>query len=592
MMKKILTVSLLFLLVFLFAAPAMASTTGNIAVTNNISVNINGSTNGSGVYEGAITITGASGTNKTVNFTDDSDIVAFGAAVKSGNTITVPVTVTQKVVEQSITINATGDTNNIGNYRTIILTVPAYLCADGHAWGEWEVVAAPTCTSTGEEIRECQNYHNHVSETRSIDALGHDFESDGGTVVTAPTCEDGGYTTCTCQREDCDYSEIIDEIEATGHVGETYDVITLEATCAATGLKDVYCEDCDAKLEADVEVAIDADNHAGETYDEVILAATCIAVGKMGTYCSDCDELLESGEIAIDPDTHGDTYEKVITAATCTAEGLMGVYCSDCERKLSTKAIEVDPSSHAGNTYEGVITAATCTSRGLMGIYCEDCDTKIGSERIKATGHTAGDRNTTEVSTCTGAGSWEIRCATCESLLDSGDIDMAAHTAGGQETTKAPTCTEEGEWEIRCVNCEALLDSDTIDPLGHTSGEKATTKASEYKVPGSWEIRCTVCQDVIEEGVIDALTLTGAVNAEYISIVETAKNSKVWTLTFSFTAVLSDGSSITLTESVNLNGNNANLDGKYKFAGDLEGYTLVYDIKGNGSNIKAFALTK
>jgi len=45
---------------------------------------------------------------------------------------------------------------------------------------------------------------------------------------------------------------------------------------------------------------------------------------------------------------------------------------------------------------------------------------------------------------------------------------------------------------------------------------------------------------------------------------------------------------------VNLSGNNANLDGKYKFAGDhvLAGYTLVYDIKGNGSNIKDFRLIK
>jgi len=43
---------------------------------------------------------------------------------------------------------------------------------------------------------------------------------------------------------------------------------------------------------------------------------------------------------------------------------------------------------------------------------------------------------------------------------------------------------------------------------------------------------------------------------------------------------------------MNISGNNANLDGKYKFADDhdLAGYTLFYDIKGNGSSIKVFKL--
>ena len=43
---------------------------------------------------------------------------------------------------------------------------------------------------------------------------------------------------------------------------------------------------------------------------------------------------------------------------------------------------------------------------------------------------------------------------------------------------------------------------------------------------------------------------------------------------------------------INLNGNNANQDGKYTFGDDhdLAGYTLVYDLKGNGSNIKDLML--
>jgi hypothetical protein len=81
---------------------------------------------------------------------------------------------------------------------------------------------------------------------------------------------------------------------------------------------------------------------------------------------------------------------------------------------------------------------------------------------------------------------------------------------------------------------------------------------------------------------------------DFVSITETVKNSRVWVLTFKAMLVYSDGTTEVVTHSIYLSGNNANLDGKYKF-GDghaLAGYTLVYDIKGNGSNIKDFRLIR
>ena len=90
------------------------------------------------------------------------------------------------------------------------------------------------------------------------------------------------------------------------------------------------------------------------------------------------------------------------------------------------------------------------------------------------------------------------------------------------------------------------------------------------------------------------VTVASASDAKFVSIIETLKNSNVWTLTFNVKIAYSDGSSKAVQYTVNLNGNNANLDGKYRFEDghDLAGYTLVYDIKGNGSNIKDFRLTK
>ena len=81
---------------------------------------------------------------------------------------------------------------------------------------------------------------------------------------------------------------------------------------------------------------------------------------------------------------------------------------------------------------------------------------------------------------------------------------------------------------------------------------------------------------------------------DFVSMVETAKNSRIWVLTFNVTLTYSDGTKDLVRYSIKLNGNNANQDGKYKFADDhdLAGYTLVYDIKGNGSNIKDFKLIR
>ena len=81
--------------------------------------------------------------------------------------------------------------------------------------------------------------------------------------------------------------------------------------------------------------------------------------------------------------------------------------------------------------------------------------------------------------------------------------------------------------------------------------------------------------------------------AKFISIIETSKNSRVWALTFSYVITYSNNETDIVTKTIYLEGNNANLDGQYAFAeGDLAGYTLIYDIKGNGSNIKSFEIVK
>ena len=83
------------------------------------------------------------------------------------------------------------------------------LPALGHSFGEWRVSKAAACTQKGEETRVCSRCD--AVETRETAALGHDYKA----AVTEPTCEQAGFTTCTCAR--CGDSYRTDETAALGH---------------------------------------------------------------------------------------------------------------------------------------------------------------------------------------------------------------------------------------------------------------------------------------------------------------------------------------------------------------------------------------
>jgi len=135
--------------------------------------------------------------------------------------------------------------------------------------------------------------------------------------------------------------------------------------------------------------------------------------------------------------------------------------------------------------------------------------------------------------------------------------------------------------------------------LGHLPGEREVVVEPTLTSGGVWEVKCEHCGLVLDSGEISSLKLAGVTvtTKDFISITETAKNSRVWALRFSATLALETDSGElmgfeTVEYTIFLNGNNANLDGSFKFNDDhdLAGFTLTYDIKGNGSNIKVLSL--
>jgi len=68
--------------------------------------------------------------------------------------------------------------------------------------------------------------------------------------------------------------------------------------------------------------------------------------------------------------------------------------------------------------------------------------------------------------------------------------------------------------------------------------------------------------------------------------------ARITTLTFTVDVVLVDGTKETRDYSISVSANNNNIDGRFVFVAghDLAGYTLIFDVKGNGGNIKALTL--
>ena len=76
---------------------------------------------------------------------------------------------------------------------------------EAHAPGEWEVLAAPTCTENGKRIKKCTVCGEILEEdTNSEDmvARGHDFEG-AEWVIEAPTCTTPGQRYQVCKRDGC-----------------------------------------------------------------------------------------------------------------------------------------------------------------------------------------------------------------------------------------------------------------------------------------------------------------------------------------------------------------------------------------------------
>ena len=145
--------------------------------------------------------------------------VASGAHVHSYTSVVTAPTCTEKGYTTH-TCAACGDSY-----------VDSYTDALGHSYGVWKQTKAPTCTAKGTETRTCTRCN--ASETRDINALGHDIVHHAA--KTATCTEKGWAAYDTCSR--CNYSTY-KEIAATGH---HHNAVVTAPTCTAKGYTTHTC---------------------------------------------------------------------------------------------------------------------------------------------------------------------------------------------------------------------------------------------------------------------------------------------------------------------------------------------------------------
>lgn len=231
------------------------------------------------------------------------------------------------------------------------------------------------CLTDGTKTAECD--HEGCTQTKTVadegSALGHDWGE--WETVTSPDCENKGSEKRTCKR--CSVTETKD-LDANGHDWKEDFTVDQEATCTEEGSKSIHCKNCDAVKDS---TNIPATGHA---YEEPRWNWSEDGKSATGTFICQNDNSHVETKTA-------DVTSTVKEPATCTQEGTT-TYTAKLtfEGNVYTDTKDVTDIGALGHDWEEEYTIdkeATCTEEGSKSIHCKNCDAIKDSMAIPATGH-------------------------------------------------------------------------------------------------------------------------------------------------------------------------------------------------------------
>lgn len=357
----------------------------------------------------------------------------------------------------------------------------------GHKWDEGTVTTAPTCKEKGAKLHKCENAGCDETKVEEMAIVDHDYQP----VVTQPTCTEDGYTTYTCSM--CKSHYVDDQVDAFGHMFDTYYYDEGSATCYQDGTKTATCSNgCGAKNT----VADPGSKTDHEVTDfTVIKEATCLEEGEQEAKCFYHDKCGYSEIVPIDALGHDIPADFVTDKEpTCTEKGSKSKKCTRCSETVATE--EIPALGHAVNADYTVDVAATCLEAGKQSKHCARCDYKEGETTIPALGHDYQPAAGTEA-TCLEGGYAKFTCTRCADTYEEANSPALGHNFVYISDNNA-TCKEDGTESGKCSRCDATDTRTQVgSKLSHVLGEPVVTPATT-KADGVITKTCTLCNDYNE----------------------------------------------------------------------------------------------
>lgn len=362
----------------------------------------------------------------------------------------------------------------------------SWIATDAHSYSA--VVTAPTCEEEGYTTYTCGCGDTYTEDY--VDALGHAW--DDGVITVIPTEEQSGSCTYTCTT--CGATNVVTLPPETHE--HSYTETVTPPTCTEDGYTTFTCR-CGHSYKDRV---VSKTGHSMSDWARG-KAPTCTAEGEERRDCANCDHY----EIRkLDPLGHSFTNYLSDQNATCTRDGTKTARCDNGCGSTDTVA---DPGSATGHSHKAVVTAPTCTEQGFTTHTCHCGDTYVDAY-VSATGHKMGSWQIVKPATREEEG---LRRRTCENC-DHTEEEIIPVVTGPTEVTSDRYTIQNGTIARIASGITVSEFLKGINEAEYVKLYKDGAQVSDStKVGTGMELRL-----IVNEEVIQSLTIivTGDVNGD------------------------------------------------------------------------------
>ncbi len=319
------------------------------------------------------------------------------------------------------------------------------------------------------------------------------------THVTAPTCDEAGYTEKTCV--DCNEVVKTDIIPALGH---SYTAEKIEGvdyrevvapTCTAEGYTQYNCMRCSESYKTAFTDKLD--HNLNKSKGQVV-EPTCTEQGYTLYPCRKCEQMIAADFV---PAAHKPTASSAkVTAPTCGHEGYTTYTCELCSQ--SFQADQTPALTHTPKVGGEVITPPTCDSEGYTTYICDLCVQPYQGSVVEALKHVAKEGSAVVTDpTCDAPGYTTYTCELCSHDFTADETDQLVHVPAINTAIVTPPSCIEGYTSYLCVLCgDRYVDetTKTAPVSGHTCDGNAVVTAPSC-VQGYTTHTCAVCHALYDD---------------------------------------------------------------------------------------------